>query len=542
MNVKTIDKPTTQPAEPARFASQTTTMVLLVDDQAIVAQAVRSLLADRSNIAFHYCPNPSDAVREANEVRPTVILQDWVMPLVDGLDLLELFRANPGTAEIPIIVLSSEDNPDVKRRAFAAGANDYLVKLPDKAELIARIEYHSKAYLNRVQRDEAFQSLWESQQRLSESNVALISLNQRLEEAYEKLNIALRETEQRAREASKLTELVDVLQSCQTTAEAYDIARTSLPKILSFSSGALCITSNSRNVVEAVSVWGEAVGTEKAFLPVNCWALRRGKTHAVKEFTSPMRCAHTVGSAIGGHICVPLAAQGETIGVLYLEFQPESGTSQDQSDDQFEGVGRRATAVGERISLALANLSLREVLRVQSIRDPLTGLFNRRYMEESLERELRRAARNNQCVSVLMMDIDHFKRFNDTFGHQAGDTLLRALGDFINKRTRGQDIACRLGGEEFALILSAASTEAAQNRAERLREEVTHLVVKHDSEILGTISVSIGIATFPQHATTTEQLLQVADRALYRAKHEGRDRVVVAFLTSSVESSTESNR
>jgi diguanylate cyclase (GGDEF)-like protein len=126
-----------------------------------------------------------------------------------------------------------------------------------------------------------------------------------------------------------------------------------------------------------------------------------------------------------------------------------------------------------------------------------------------------------------MMDIDHFKRFNDTFGHQAGDTLLRALGDFISKRTRGQDFACRLGGEEFALILSASNTEAAQKRAELLREEVNQLTVQHNGEVLGKVSLSIGISTYPELASSAEQLLQTADEALYRAKSEGRDRVIV---------------
>lgn len=198
-----------------------------------------------------------------------------------------------------------------------------------------------------------------------------------------------------------------------------------------------------------------------------------------------------------------------------------------QSGDGVEALGRQAIAVAERISWALANLGLREVLRSQSIRDPLTGLFNRRYMEESLERELRRAARNKTSVVVLMIDVDHFKRFNDTFGHQAGDTLMRAFGDFLTKRTRGQDIACRSGGEEFVLILTDASIETAHKRADILRDELSLLTVMHAGNLLGKISISIGISAFPDHAATVVELLHVADQALYHAKKEGRDRVVV---------------
>jgi len=495
------------------------TMVLLIDDQAIVAQSVRRLLANQPNIDLHYCSDPEDAIKVANDIHPTVILQDWVMPSIDGPGLLQLFRANPSTAETPIIVLSSEENPEVKSQAFAAGANDYLVKLPDKIELIARIRYHSKAHLNRIQRDEVFRRLRESQQQLSESNVALISLNQRLEEASGKLNIAVREAEQLTLEAIKLAELVDILQSCQSVEEAYNISRGSLPSILPSKSGALCITSSSRTIVEAVAVWG-ADSTEKAFAPDNCWALRRGKAHMVKDSTSLLRCAHITGAPEGGTICVPLAAQGETLGMLYLEFPSES-------PDHVGALGRQTIAVAERISWALANLGLREVLRSQSIRDPLTGLFNRRYMEETMERELRRAARNEQGVAVLMLDVDHFKRFNDTFGHQAGDTLLRALGNFLNQRTRGQDIACRFGGEEFVLILTGAHLEAAHKRAELLCEEISQLTVLHAGHVLEKISFSIGISIFPAHAATVEELLSVADQALYRAKKEGRNRVAV---------------
>ena len=158
-------------------------MVLLVDDQAMVCEAVRRALANQTDMDFHYCADAREALSIANQIKPTVILQDLVMPGIDGLTLLSQFRANPGTKDMPIIVLSTNENPQVKGQAFAVGANDYLVKLPDKIELIARIRYHSKAFLNILQRDAAYRALRESQQQLIESNAALISLNQKLEEA-----------------------------------------------------------------------------------------------------------------------------------------------------------------------------------------------------------------------------------------------------------------------------------------------------------------------------------------------------------------------
>jgi diguanylate cyclase (GGDEF)-like protein/PAS domain S-box-containing protein len=355
-----------------------------------------------------------------------------------------------------------------------------------------------------------------------------------LKEAHEKLASALSDAMAHAKETAKLTELVDILQSCQTVNEAYKITGDAVPTIVASPAGALCITSPSRNIVEAVVTWGDGSTTERTFAPESCWALRRGKIHSVDSSASPMRCKHVDPESGSGYVCVPLAAQGETLGVLCLMLPPAAKASQNEIDEQLLVLKRQGGAVGERISLALANLRLREVLRTQSIRDPLTGLFNRRYMEESLERELRRAMRNEQTVALLMLDIDHFKRFNDTFGHQAGDTLLRTLGDFLSQRTRGQDVACRFGGEEFALILAGAGSDDAVKRSRLLREELQQLSVSHSGQVLGRITFSIGIATYPGNAASTERLIRAADGALYRAKAEGRDRICVA--TNSPES------
>jgi len=176
------------------------------------------------------------------------------------------------------------------------------------------------------------------------------------------------------------------------------------------------------------------------------------------------------------------------------------------------------------VALNLANLKLRETLSNRSIRDPLTGLFNRRYLEESLERELFRALRNRESLGTLMLDLDHFKRFNDTFGHKTGDELLKQMGEFLVANPRGEDIACRYGGDEFTLILPGANLEAARRRAEKLEEAVKGLNGPYGRYV----TLSIGIAVFPEHGATKEELLRAADFALYRAKNEGGARVTVA--------------
>jgi diguanylate cyclase (GGDEF)-like protein len=189
---------------------------------------------------------------------------------------------------------------------------------------------------------------------------------------------------------------------------------------------------------------------------------------------------------------------------------------------------QRIQSIIDSLSLSIANLKLRATLRQQSIRDPLTGLYNRRYMEETLERELLRASRNHESVGVIMLDIDNFKNFNDTFGHQAGDVLLQSLGHFFHSHVRGEDVACRYGGEEFILLLPGSTREQTFQRAEEMRKDAQNLNVSFRGQSLGAITLSFGVSVFPDHGTTPDILIQKADQALYRAKSEGRNRVIVA--------------
>jgi len=205
--------------------------------------------------------------------------------------------------------------------------------------------------------------------------------------------------------------------------------------------------------------------------------------------------------------------------------QKQNGQSSAQLSESEQKLAR---TFAEQTALALANLNMREVLRMQSVRDPLTGLYNRRYMEESLERELRRATRKNSSVGLMMLDVDHFKRFNDTFGHEAGDSVLRTLGNLFRTQFRGEDVVCRYGGEEFTIILPEASLETTCQRAEELREAAKKDVAQLGGQSLEPVSLSIGVSSFPTNGTTGEALLRAADAALYRAKEKGRDRVVVA--------------
>jgi diguanylate cyclase (GGDEF)-like protein len=215
-----------------------------------------------------------------------------------------------------------------------------------------------------------------------------------------------------------------------------------------------------------------------------------------------------------------MMAHGETIGLLYVEGADAGAWS--------ESERRLARTLGEQAALALANLTLRETLRLQSVRDPLTGLHNRRYLEESLEREIQRAARRSTPVGVMMIDLDHFKRLNDTFGHDAGDAMLCAFADLFRGRFRGEDIVCRYGGEEFTVLLPETTLERALERAEELRAAAAEARPSGPVQPLDPVTLSIGVASYPQHGDTGAALLSAADAALYRAKTAGRDRVVAA--------------
>jgi len=348
-----------------------------------------------------------------------------------------------------------------------------------------------------------------------------------LREANQNLAEHVQELDQRSKEISLLSEMGSWLQSCQTAEEAYTVIGKSAEQLFPEWSGALHVISASRNAVEAVADWGKPSGGERVFAPDDCWALRRGQPHWFAVGGKAANCRHTNVTRIAKALCVPLVAQGEAIGILSLHLLRPPGPQDAVFLPSDEAERRLAAVFAEHVCLALGNLRLRETLRNQSIRDPLTSLFNRRYMEDSLERELSRANRRGSSVAIIMMDLDRFKRFNDTFGHQAGDALLRAFGDFLIKNTRGQDIACRYGGEEFAVVLSDANLAGALQRADILREEVKQLKVHYGGQLLGMVSISMGLALFPDHGGTIAEVLRAADQALYSAKREGRDRVCV---------------
>ena len=341
-----------------------------------------------------------------------------------------------------------------------------------------------------------------------------------LQEANEKLEAWVGELEQRTQEMTMLNEMGDILRACLTTEEAYNVIVRTAQKIFPAKVGALYVIAPERNIVESVAVWGNPELAETTFSPPECWALRRGRTHWVENSLSGLVCKHIHHPSPDGYVCIPMMAQSEALGVLHL-MHPEDVK-------MTESKQRMALTMSEHIGMALSNLRLHETLRSQSIRDPLTGLFNRRFMEESLELEIRRASRNQRPLGMIMIDLDHFKYFNDTFGHEAGDLLLKELGALLKSNIRGEDIACRYGGEEFTLILPEGSSSVTRERAEFYKDAIQRMDVHFRGRPLGRITASMGVAIFPEHGRTAKALVAAADKALYRSKSAGRDRVTMA--------------
>jgi diguanylate cyclase (GGDEF)-like protein len=349
-------------------------------------------------------------------------------------------------------------------------------------------------------------------------------IERELQQAHDELQRSVLELERRNQEMRLVGEMVELLESCRSLEEAYEVVTRRILHLLLDTSGALYMITPSRNMLECVGRWGEPAQLfEKTFDPEDCWGLRRNKPHGMESEASDLICKHVEGAdcAPGAYLCIPMVAHGEVMGLLHIRYANENKQARSV-------IANSAQAATEQLSLILANLRLRDTLRNQSIRDPQTGLFNRRYMEDSLDRELSRAERSGKPVVVAMLDIDHFKHLNDTYGHSAGDAVLRDWSNLLKSRFRGSDIVCRYGGEEFVIILPEISVDNARQRLEQLRQDLRRVAVRRDGETIDGVTVSMGIAYYPVHGRTNQSLLHTADKALYRAKELGRDCIVTA--------------
>ena len=353
--------------------------------------------------------------------------------------------------------------------------------------------------------------------------------HQRVDQRTTELNRSVRQLQRFNQQIRKLTEMSNLLQRADDRVKAFTVLGQCAPEIFADTSGAIYTYPHSPEHAETATRWGPH---QARFPPTirtdDCCALRHGRMHQGHDVDT-VCCDHLPPGVAGRTLCVPFAVQGVIVGLLSIH----DPTNQ-QADDQAPGPAvasaheRLALAASEQFTLAVTNLELRNELRAQSINDALTGLYNRRYLDETLARELRRAHRTGTPVSVLMIDIDHFKNLNDTHGHAAGDVMLTKLAAALLNNIRSEDIGCRYGGEEFAVIMAGLDQTGAVERAEQIRNTFAAHEFTWNAQPLQRLTASIGVATSPQHGNTTDQLLNAADTALYRAKDNGRNRVETA--------------
>lgn len=447
----------------------------------------------------------------------------------------------------PAWIVDVLQQPDFKQahRAEALGVRGlFAFPIKIRAEIVAVAEFfsdqavepdralltgvsHMGTQLGRViERTRAAEALRSSEEALKQANV--------------ELRAGLKALEQKTREITLLSKMAEQLRVCHTSDEAYRVVAAAALDLFGGTPGGLWMLQPEPNLVERVTAWGATLEGQRVFSIDECIALRSDaiSTHNDPEVSEV--CRHLSVNPPAGAICVPLVAQSETLGLLHLQVGAEAtplngdepGRQRAATRAWLDAVRELAIAVAEQVALSLTNLRLQESLRLQAIRDPLTGIYNRRYMQEALDREIKRVGRTGQSLSLIMMDIDHFKSVNDTYGHPAGDTLLRKLAEVVQGQIRAEDVACRYGGEEFAIILPNSSLDSARRCAERIREELRGLTVEHRGQALGRITLSLGVAGFPEHGPTAEALVQAADTALYQAKRGGRDQVVMSDVAT----------
>jgi diguanylate cyclase (GGDEF)-like protein len=318
---------------------------------------------------------------------------------------------------------------------------------------------------------------------------------------------------------SLLSRMTQRMQECETMHQLERVIESFVPKIAPSLAGRLYLFDEGKNLLVEAGSWLVPTYSLAEFSPMACWALQRGELHRPKGRNSDVSCEHLSGAGDNiDSICLPLIVQRTTLGLLYLE--PRAGFSVSSPD--FPEPYLKMLA--ENIGLAVGNLRLRDTLRALALADPLTGLANRRQLETVLNSRLVEANRTNQSISCIMLDVDHFKRFNDQFGHDAGDTVLRAVGDLLKQSARDTD-AFRYGGEEFLLLMPNMSIEQAAQRAEEVRIKIGGLQVEYAGHEFGAITASFGVATAPDDCPFSK-LVRTADAALLRAKEAGRNRVV----------------
>lgn len=420
----------------------------------------------------------------------------------------EDFRTN----SLPDGVMSEKDRKHSDRQILAHRAYSYDLQLPSGRVVLTNARpARGGSYVV------TFTDVTEARRAASE----LTQAKQDAEDAELRAREVLASERARQNEARMLGQLDEWLQSCKSLDELFMIVTRFMDRLLPGSKGELYVYSNSRDALDGMCNWNTR-DLHQNIAADTCWALRRGRAYEYESQGLCFMCEHVEnhnhGVEVSEYICVPIVAHGDTVGLMHIRFDHSSDAAAHVRDSaQF------AIRCGEHISMAIANVKLRDELHDRSIRDPLTGLYNRRYFMEAIRREISLSERQGRTFGVISFDADKFKNFNDNHGHDAGDMVLRSIGARMNEVLTGSETACRFGGEEFAVLVPEADLERTVAVAEDLREAIAATQVRYLDGPLPRITISAGVSAYPVCGSSPQTLLKRADDALYRAKGDGRN-------------------
>lgn len=349
-----------------------------------------------------------------------------------------------------------------------------------------------------------------------------ITLQKVVEMELQHVNSELKMTIEHLEELNKtvtiLNEMGEMFQRCFSDEEVFGVIKDYTQKLFPGISASLYLHNESTHHFDQVLTFG-GISTSPSLAVEDCWALRMRNPYVSNPKRSRLVCRHFQGEENDqAYLCIPMIFQDQMLGIYSLAL----------GEEEQEGIRSQVISIAERAAATLANLRLVEKLRRQSFLDPLTGLHNRRYMASVLNDVFASVRKNEDRLAVVMIDLDNFKQLNDQYGHQAGDEVLETVGRFINSRIRSTDTACRYGGDEFTLILPGMGLEAAENRTRTLFEEMRLLEFSRDGKVIYQVEASIGIACFPDHGSSYDEIVQAADQALYLAKEKGKNQIVVS--------------
>lgn len=484
--------------------------VLLADDSPTILKVVGAVL-EQAGYEVITAADGVEAAEKAYTQRPQLVLLDVMMPGMNGYQVCRLIKNEPALRHVPVVILTSRDQPRDRFWGYQTGADEYVTKGFDQGRLLEVV----RELLKRAGQRAATEAV------VPDGNHVDI-----LSRSNELLDRKLFE----ATVINELGKLATVLQSYEQTV---DEVLSLMHRLVDYAVSAVAIVHGEHTEV-TVKVWSPVVreyleefkqrltGELTQYLPAHLvgGAIQTQLVYA--EGLGTTTEVENVPLAIEDFLFVPVMAKGEVVGGLGVTTPPGR---QFTKDDQ-----NTLHLIATHAYLVIENAWLYEEVKKLSITDGLTRVYNRRYLEERLDQEFKRSQRHKTFLTALMMDIDHFKKINDTYGHQMGDTVLRKLMELCRQVTRSTDIIGRYGGEEFMVLLPETDVMGGKCVAERLRKLVESQGFTTELEPV-QITISLGLCTVPAEKVETPlQLVQGADEALYRAKQTGRNRTCVASV------------